>query len=60
LSGYNKTKDTQSTRSTANMSGLQPVSMYSMRIPPGDFMLPAVPDHAAMVGQQAISVMQQG
>jgi len=31
------------------MSGTQPVAVYAMRIPPGDVMVPAVPNAAAMV-----------
>ncbi|KAK5945972.1 peptidylprolyl isomerase fpr3 [Knufia obscura] len=30
------------------MSGTQPVAVYAMRIPPGDVMMPAVPNAAAM------------
>lgn len=30
------------------MSGIQPVAVYAMRVPPGDIMVPAVPDFAAM------------
>ncbi|KIW62887.1 hypothetical protein PV04_09779 [Phialophora macrospora] len=30
------------------MSGIQPVAVYAMRVPPGDIMLPAVPKFAAM------------
>lgn len=31
------------------MSGIQPVAVYAMRVPPGDIMVPAVPEFAAMV-----------
>jgi hypothetical protein len=34
---------------TVNMSGIQPVALYAMRVPPGDYVLPATPGHAAMV-----------
>ncbi|KIX03603.1 uncharacterized protein Z518_07156 [Rhinocladiella mackenziei CBS 650.93] len=30
------------------MSGIQPVAVYAMRVPPGDIMVPAVPEFAAM------------
>lgn len=30
-------------------SGVQPVAVYAMRVPPGDIMVPAVPEFAAMV-----------
>lgn len=34
------------------MSGnIQPVAVYAMRIPPGDVMVPAVPQFAAMVSR---------
>jgi len=32
------------------MSGIQPVAFYAMKVPPGDIMVPAVPEFAAMVG----------
>lgn len=31
------------------MAGTQPVAVYSLRIPPGDVLVPAVPEFAAMV-----------
>lgn len=31
------------------MSGIQPVAFYAMKVPPGDIMVPAVPEFAAMV-----------
>lgn len=30
------------------MAAVQPVAVYAMRIPPGDIMIPAVPEFAAM------------
>ncbi|KIX98301.1 uncharacterized protein Z520_05602 [Fonsecaea multimorphosa CBS 102226] len=30
------------------MSGVQPVALYAMKVPPGDIMVPAVPEFAAM------------
>ncbi|KIW40996.1 uncharacterized protein PV06_06594 [Exophiala oligosperma] len=30
------------------MSGIQPVAVYAMKVPPGDIMVPAVPEFAAM------------
>ncbi|KIV81820.1 hypothetical protein PV11_03974 [Exophiala sideris] len=30
------------------MSGIQPVAVYALRVPPGDIMVPAVPEFAAM------------
>lgn len=30
------------------MSGIQPVAFYAMKVPPGDIMVPAVPEFAAM------------
>ncbi|OQV08133.1 hypothetical protein CLAIMM_12449 [Cladophialophora immunda] len=30
------------------MSGIQPVALYAMKVPPGDIMVPAVPEFAAM------------
>ena len=31
------------------MSGTQPVAVYGLKVPPGDILIPAVPDFAAMV-----------
>lgn len=31
------------------MSGIQPVAVYALKVPPGGALIPAVPDAAAMV-----------
>jgi hypothetical protein len=31
------------------MSGTQPVALFALKVPPGDILVPAVPDAAAMV-----------
>jgi hypothetical protein len=31
------------------MSGIQPVAIYGVKVPPGDIMIPASPEFAAMV-----------
>ena len=34
---------------SSNMSGVQPVAVYALKVPPGGTLIPAVPDAAAMV-----------
>jgi len=37
------------TKFLSKMSGIQPVAVYAMKVPPGDILVPAVPEFAAMV-----------
>merc|ERR1711939_744559 len=36
------------TKFLSKMSGIQPVAVYAMKVPPGDILVPAVPEFAAM------------
>merc|ERR1711939_213077 len=38
----------RTTKLLSKMSGIQPVAVYAMKVPPGDILVPAVPEFAAM------------
>lgn len=46
---------TRVTATAVKMSGTQPVGVYAVRVPPGDIMVPAVPNAAAMVSATTIA-----
>ena len=42
----------RTTKLLSKMSGIQPVAVYAMKVPPGDILIPAVPEFAAMVSSR--------